>query len=173
MARRSFQRQRSVARPNRAWSGTTEAAFTTVPAASKVLLSTFTPAAAAIDLTILRVVGGVSVASDQAAANEEQIGAVGLIIVTDQAATAGIASIPGPFTDIGDDWFMYQTFAQRGAVPATSYSGAVWYPIDSKAKRILNGTGSQIAVVAENGQATHGLQLCWQIRILDQVRGTR
>ena len=82
-------------------------AFTTVPAASKVLISTFVLADALVDLTILRTVGRFSVGSDQSAGLEPQIGAWGLILVTDRAVAAGVASIPGPFTDAPDDgWFL-------------------------------------------------------------------
>ena len=173
MARRSVVVRRSSSRPNRGWSVNTSAAFTVVPAASKVLLGTFVLVGGMADVTVLRVIGGVAVASDQTGANENQIGAVGLILVTDIAAAAGIASIPGPFTDGGDDgWFCHQRFAQQSAsgnVPDNSD----WYPIDTKGKRVWPGTGRVIAVVAENGHATHGLELYFAIRLLAQIRGTR
>ena len=174
MARRvrgNFARS-SGARPNRAWSPNFASAYTVIPAASKVLLATLTPSQTLIDLTVLRVVGGISVASDQAAANEEQIGAFGMIIVTDIAIAAGIASIPGPGTDGQDDWFVHQSFAQQGN-QATNVDASMWYAIDSKAKRVLDGDGKAIAVVVENLHATFGLEIADLTRVLDQVRGTR
>ena len=171
MARRQFLR-RSGARPNRAWASTTaHTTFTTVPAASKVLISTFALLTEGIDLTILRTVGRFNVTSDQSAGVEVQIGAWGLIIVTDLAAAAGIASIPGAFTDADDDgWYTHQMFSRQGVINVTSSAGDSW-EFDSKAKRILN-TGHVVAVVAENAGA-QGLQINIQFRMLTQIRGTR
>ncbi len=169
--RRVSSARRSGARPNRGWSITGFSIRTTVPAASKVLLGTLVPANDGIDLTVLRVVGGVWVGSDQATL-EDQIGAVGLIIVTDIAAAAGIASVPGPFTDGFDDgWFVHQLFAQESGRTVTSPAG-FWYPIDSKAKRIFEGAGKTIAIVVENANASNGLTMVFQFRMLAQVRGT-
>ena len=173
MARQRISRRgRSGARPNRGWSATSQSVRTTVPAASKVLLGNLAPATGGIDLTVLRTVGGVWVGSDQATL-EDQIGAVGLIVVTDIAVAAGIASIPGPFTDAGDDgWFVHQMFAQESGRTVTSPAG-FWYPIDSRAKRVLDGTGVAIAIVAENANASNGMTIVFQFRILSQVRGTQ
>ena len=124
-------------------------------------------------MTQLRCVGGVDVASDQAAAVEAQIGAVGLIIVTDVAFAAGIASIPGPVTDGADDgWFVHVLFAQETLLVATDAIASKWYPFDQKAKRILHGNGEVIAIVAENIHATQGMKVLFQFRLLAQVRGT-
>ena len=115
MARRTFVR-RSGARPNRSWAATTtHTDFIAVPAASKVLISSFVVVDTfGIDLTVLRTVGRFAVASDQASAIETQTGAWGLIRVTDLAVAAGVASLPGPFTDAQDDgWFVHQMFAQQ------------------------------------------------------------
>ena len=175
MARRSSLVRRSTgARPNRAWVVVNFATFSVIPAASKVLLGTLTPTNGGIDETVLRTVGGIGVRSDQAAASEDQIGAFGLIQVTDVAAAVGITAIPGPVTDGSDDgWFTYQAFAQSGDNSAAAGIQTVWYPIDSKAKRILEGTGMVMAIVAENFHATNGLSINVAMRLLAQVRGTR
>ncbi len=160
---------------NRSWTGSLLAAPVTVPAASKVLLHSFTLSNANIDETILRVVGGIGIASDQIAAVEDQIGAYGFIIVTDLAVAAGVASIPGPATNNGDDgWFVYQTFGQRfGFGSAVGFDGqmSTWYPIDSKAKRVVS-EGQNIAVVVENFHASQGFVISSQFRMLSMVRGT-
>ncbi len=176
MARR-FQRQSQVRRrtPNRSWSGTQTVAFTVIPAASKVLLSTFVLSNPNIDETILRVVGGVGVASDQNVASEAQIGAVGLHLITDNAFAIGITAIPDPITDItSDGWFMYQLFNQRNNfATAVGFDSIqmMWYPIDSTAKRVIV-EGSRVAVVAANAHATNGMQIGLSFRMLMQVRGT-
>ena len=173
MARQRNFRRSSGQRPNRGWAITQTLVYTTVPAASKVLLASFTISNDGIDETILRSVGVLSVGSDQSGTQEDQIGAFGMIMVTDLAVAAGIASIPGPITDGSDDgWFVHQSFVQKTQLVATM-SPTVQYVIDSKAKRILEGTGMAIALVGENFHATHGLLMGVQLRLLAQVRGTR
>ena len=168
---RPFQNR---ARPNRAWSTSVQQSATTVAAASKVLLGNFTLANTNIDETVLRIVGVISVKSDQAASAEEQRGAFGLIRVSEAALAIGITAIPGPFTDGADQWFGYQSFVQavdfRTAAGFALYT--VQYMIDQKAKRIVS-EGQVLAIVAENSHATHGLTLGFQIRMLTMVRGTR
>ena len=163
--------RRSGSRPNRGWSATLESTVTSVGASNKVILASFANNVAA-DLTILRVVGGVAVASDQSAAVEVQQGAVGMMIVTDIAFAAGAASVPGPVTDAADDgWFVHQFFGQQSSLVATM-PNSVWYPIDQKAKRIVDSTGQVIVLMGENINASNGLTLFFQIRILTQLRGT-
>ena len=102
-------------------------------------------------------------------------GAFGMIVVTDVAAAAGVASIPGPVTDASDDgWFVHQFFATKTELEsAVGFSQQVLtqYVIDSKAKRIVED-GSVIALVVENS-AGSTLQFHLQFRMLSQVRGTR
>ena len=175
MARRQSRFPRSQSRPNRGWSGLIEATDTAIPAGSKVLLGSFTPTAPGIDLTILRTVGHVSVASDTVA-NELQLGAFGIIKVTDVALAAGIASIPGPVTNVEDDWFIFQAFGFETALHSNVGVNPDWahmLEFDSKAKRILPGDGMALAIVAENAHATHGFDVSVGLRILAQVRGTQ
>ena len=152
------------------------AAPVTIPAASKVLLATFTLSTALLDETILRVVGGVGVGSDQTAANENQIGAIGMCLATETAVAAGIASLPDPVTDIADDiWFFYQGwgthFTQFSAI-ATQANTFQYHAFDSKAKRIIQ-KGMSVVLVGANASATEGLLCLPFLRMLTQVRGTR
>ena len=129
-----------------------------------------------IDETILRVVGGFSVASDQSAATETQLGAIGMCLVTDTAAGVGITALPDPVTDRQDDiWFFYASFAQEfnfQSAVGVDAGFAKWYPFDSKVKRIFH-TGAQISLVGANAHASHGLRIAVFVRILTMVRGTR
>ncbi len=175
-----FSRQTNVrrtgSRANRSWASTASAAFTNIPAASKVLLSTFVLSNPGIDETVLRTVGSVSVKSDNPGSGEEQIGAFGMIVVTDIAAAAGIASIPGPVTNGSDDgWFTYvpfafslATFTSVGFEPGMSHR----IEFDSKAKR-MTGEGQVIALVVENIHASHAFDFITNLRMLAMVRGTR
>ena len=175
MARRIQRRFQNQRRPNRDWSAINETVFTTVAAATKVILASFVLKNPGIDETILRSVGSLAVASDQVATTEDYMGAFGMIIVTDTALAAGVVSIPGPVTDGDDDgWFTYVGFSQRftfitgaGFHPAA----ATMLPIDSKAKRVLE-EGQSVALVVENASATTGFIAALNLRILAQVRGT-
>ena len=178
MARRqSRQFNRSSSRPNRGWSGLIETTFTLVAPNSRVLLSLGAPNNPGIDLTVLRTVGGLFVTSDQTAASETQVGALGMIMVTDAAAAIGITAIPDPVTQLEDDgWFLYQSFAQSNVVLSGvgfSFNTGNWYPFDSKAKRIFSGEGVQFAVVVSNAHPTTGINVLLNFRTLTQVRGTR
>ncbi len=168
---RSLQR-RVGARPNRAWSIAFSSAFITVPANSLTLISSFVPANIGIDLTFLRTVGQLTIMSDQTGASEEQIGAFGMILVTDSAFAIGVTAMPDPVTDGNDDgWFVYQGFSQQSAL-VTAGRGSFSYTIDSKAKRIMGGVGKTLVLMISNAHATQGLQFALQIRFLTQIRGT-
>ncbi len=170
---RSFNRSR--ASPNRDWHGTNSTVFTTVAPATKVLFAGISPSNPGIDETILRTVGVVAVASDQAAADEQQIGAFGIVPVTDLAFAAGAASVPGPITDSSDDgWYVYVPFAQLFAfADATGFvsNKATIYQFDSRAKRIL-AEGTTMALMFENASASFGFNIAVNFRTLSMVRGT-
>jgi len=140
-----------------------------------VLVATFALDNDGIDETVLRVVGGISIASDQAAASESQFGAMGMCIVTDTAAALGITALPDPVTDVSDDiWFQYVSWAQELRFSdATGFEPqfASWYPFDSKAKRILH-SGQTVVVIVANASASFGFKFAVNLRVLSQVRGT-
>ena len=169
-ARSNFGRRTS--RPNRGWAGLSASTFTALAASTSVLVATFVPSNPGIDETILRTVGLLAVTADQAGANEDQVGAFGLIRVTEAAVAIGITAIPTPITEQADDgWMVYQAFAGQG----DNSIGAVnvqRYVIDSKAKRTLAGEGEAFAVVVQNASASFGIQFAINIRVLGQVRGT-
>ncbi len=178
MARRqSSQRfSRQVSRPNRTWAGDISATFVNLAASSKVLAATIVLSNQGIDETILRVVGGIAVGSDQTGATEFQQGAIGMCLVTDTAAGVGIGSLPDPVTDIADDiWFMYQSWHRKfqfADATGTLGDAVQWYPFDSRAKRIIH-SGEQVAVVVANANSSFGFEFALTIRVLTQVRGTR
>jgi len=158
-------------RPNNNWAALTGTDYTVIPAASKVLLATFALGNPGIDETMLRVIGMFSIASDQNAAIEDQIGAVGLIQVTDQAIATGVAAIPGPGTDADSDgWFAHRFFAQQ-SVLVTTLDNSKQYDFESKGRRVVHD-GYSVAVVVENVHATFGLGICLSFRALSRITGT-
>ncbi len=166
---RSLQRS-SGSRPNRAWNGFTSSTFTDLAASSKVIVAAF--AAAAGDQTILRVVGQFGMTSDQSGAQEHQIGAFGMIRVSDAAFAIGVTAIPDPIADQDDDgWFVYKSFSQIGDGSVNSTSKT--YEFDSKAKRIVELAGVTIVAVMSNASPSHAISFSMNFRILSQLRGTR
>ncbi len=156
---------------NNAWSSAISSTFIAIPANSKVLLTTFTLSNPNIDETVLRVIGNVGLASDQTAAIEENIGSVGMIVVSTVAIAAGIASIPGSSTDSNDDgWFCHQ-FLSNISQQVNTNPSVMMFPFASKGRRVVSN-GEAIAVVAENIHSSSGLSVCLQFRLLSRVTGT-
>jgi len=155
---------------NYTWSPLVTPAPVVIPAATKALLGFFT-LSTAFEETVTRIRGVMSIQSDQSGAVESQVGAFGMIRVTDQAIAAGAASIPGPVTDGADDgWFVWVPFAQDTASTTlgNAGNGGTWM-IDSKAQRIVR-EGQQLAVMVENAHATHGLEIMLSLRGLARFR---
>ncbi len=170
MPRFNRNQRSSGSRPNREWSGFANSTFIDLAAASKVIVATFLPLSG--DITILRTVGQIGISSDQSGAQEHQLGAFGLIVVSERAVTVGITAIPDPITEIEDDgWFVYQSFNQLGDGSVNSSSKV--YDFDSKAKRIVPSEGRQIVAVMANASPSHAVSFAVNFRILVQLRGTR
>ena len=153
---------------NGTWARTNSIVLTTVAANTKVLLATVTPSIT-FDETIRRTRGVLWVQSDQAAANEQQFGAMGIIEVTDEAVTIGITAIPDPIGNSDDDgWMLYVPFQQSTNGGANNGLG-FRYDFDSKAMRRI-GEGRQMAIVVSNGHASHGLSLSLSLSLYATFR---
>jgi len=93
--------------------------------------------------TIIRTHLTVLMTSDQLAADELQGGALGMCLVSDQAAAIGVTAVPTPVTDQGSDlWYLHQwimnDFAFVTGVGFDGQAGRLVH-IDSKAMRKVNG----------------------------------
>ena len=100
--------ERKVA--NLSWTGL-EIDATIIAATAKVLLGSFV-LSGDFDETVTRSRGAMMVRSDQSAASETQIGAMGMIVVSDDAFAAGITALPGPATDVGNDVPLFEVVIQ-------------------------------------------------------------
>ena len=154
-----------------AWSALTPSAGVGVPTLTKVLLGSFTSDQ---PVTIRRTHGILEWRSDQKAADESPFGAYGLCIVSNNAFAAGVASIPGPYTDADSDlWFVHQylrtTLLFGSNIGFDGRAGEV-YTINSKAMRKLNEEET-IAVVVENGSTTAGATFFHALRTLSSISG--
>ena len=132
----------------------------TLPAASTAVL-THTLNAAALALrpfTIVRTRLHWFLESDQVAASENYMAAVGISVVSDQAAAVGITGVPRPFADLGSDNFFYHEI-QSGSFVFGSGVGFIeevrGVNTDSKAMRKVN-EADDVAVVVENSSLGAG-----------------
>ncbi len=169
MANRKFTRRASPS--NKGWAGV-EIAEQTIAGNTAILLTTLVLSNPGIDETHLRALGTFFIASDQGATSENQVGALGMIVVSTQAISVGITAIPHPVTDINDDgWFWHMPFASRLEIgDNTSARYSPMYHMDSKAKRVVHD-GESIALVVENATA-QGIIIGGILRVLSMVRGT-
>ncbi len=171
-------RQRNIVRrktPNRAWGSVVDTQNAIAGPGTKVLLGSLSLSNPNIDETVLRTVGTIAVASDQTAGTEVQEGAVGLIVAGDRAILGGVASLPGPITDMNDDeWFVHIPFSFKqqfvsaiGIYPDFAHM----LQFDFKSKRIVED-GNSLAVIVESSAASDGFTFSILLRILSMVRGT-
>ncbi len=155
------------------WGGTAVAgtAYVAVGTSSKGLLLSIT-STSLLDLvpaTIVRTRGMLAFRSDQIAQTEDQIGALGIAVVSEQARAAGAASIPGPQTDSDwDGWYFWTPLYANLELG----SGTAFQPrfqtnimVDSKAMRKLNSNDA-VVVMAENNSAVHALEIAVNLRTL-------
>ena len=172
MARRAVRGSRFTRGPRRAtdWSASLpEVSGTTVAGSTATLLQSFTPIVGGE--TLIRTRGLVTIRSDQFAASENMIGAFGMCIVTDQAASIGITAIPHPATDAAwGGWFVHFFYSQQmrfGTGVGFDPNAVVQYPIDSKAMRKVD-EDETLAVVVENA-GSEGIVITSSVRILSKI----
>ena len=107
MARRRGSRFVRPAPRSMVWVGTGLSVSTTTTAAT--LLSSLNAAALGLrPFTVVRTRMGITLLSDQEAAGESSQGALGMVVVSDSAAAAGVASVPTPLTEVNTDFFVYK-----------------------------------------------------------------
>ena len=119
-------------------------------AGGTILLVLSTAEKAKRPFTIIRTHLHYSFSSDQIAASEFYGGAVGMAIVSDQAAAIGVSAVPTPAADAASDlWFMHEWFSNQvlfgdgtGFQDAVSTQGR----IDSKAMRKVDDSQDAILV---------------------------
>ena len=167
MAARHLRRTTS-ARGKRAptnWARLVLSTHITVPALTKVALTSIALSNPGIGETIRRSRGTIAITSDQLTSTESQMGAVGLIVVTEAAAAVGITAIPDPVSNASDDgWFVYQGFTQRDLATGGNVTRNFW-PFDSKAMRRVE-EGFEIVVVVANAHATDGFKIGFSMSML-------
>ncbi len=144
---------------------------TALSAIGGTILNSLTTAEKALrPFTIIRTHLELLVESDQSAASEFQLGAVGIAVVSDQASAAGVASVPTPITDAdSDNWFLHQYFmANFLFATGAGFDGADGqiYSIDSKAMRKVNDSDDVVVVAEVDTNVSSGLLVSMAGRIL-------
>ena len=149
------------------WAGQTpRTTLVAVAGSSAVLLTVFLPGDNGV--TVVRTRGVFGWKTDQIAANEDQMGAVGIGLVSAQAVSVGITALPHPSTDSGwDGWLWHSYF-----VSSFSFITGVGFEpnmlhlleIDSKAMRKVSNE-MRLVTVVENDN-TDGISVYSASRIL-------
>ena len=174
MARRFVQRQ-FVTRPHKRavfWGrAPADVGFTALNAATALLDSTSVPAIEGE--TIVRIRGSLWVVSDQIAATEEAVGALGAGVFNSSAVAVGVGSLPTPSTDQDSQmwmlWLPWQArFAFGSDTTGFELNGAIRYDFDSKAMRKME-TGQTLAFIIENISGGSGALYYLQYSVLFKV----
>ncbi len=138
---------------------------------TKLVMGSFTAAALAAlgPSTFVRVRGSFSHRSDQSAADETYAGAFGIAVVNEDARVAGVASLPGPISNVSDDiWLYWVPFVGRFEFVGTAASALMHYThiiVDGKAQRKIKD-GDAIVFVAETAAFGSGVSLAFFLRVL-------
>ncbi len=121
------------------------------------ILGTLNAAALALrPFTIVRIRQTLAWKSDQTAATERQIGAVGFAVVSDQAVAIGITAVPTPVTDLASDlWMLHQFFMSHFTVTSAIGSESQYHQIDVDSKAMRKVEDGQDLV--EVGELATGL----------------
>ena len=140
------------------WARATVATMTTVPASSTIIAAAVVLSNPGISETVRRTRGRIWVQSDQSAAVENQIAALGFMVVTDTAFALGITAVPNPVDEASDDgWFVWLPLCQTSSLAADGGPTGYGYDFDSKAMRKVEEGFTVVAVIA-NKSASNGLQ---------------
>ena len=171
MARRTFQPRTRGKKSETDWFGSAQqTALTAVPASSALLSQVFIPFVTGE--TVIRIRGLVAIGSDQGAVTEVQLGAYGIAVVSEQAATVGITAVPHPDSDSGwDGWMWHSYFADQfrvaTAVGLEARQLTSQIVVDSKAMRKVGGDNRLVFVVENSGG--QGIAMYDSFRVLSKV----
>ena len=149
---RQFTRGRGRAGSKRMTSWLTIDGFGATVSNSAVLVASLTTLEKAKrPFTIVRTRMEVFHSSDQTVANESQVAAIGLCVVSEQAEAIGITAVPTPETDAASDlWFVHQWILNEYTIVsgvAIDANAGQRYSIDSKAMRKVNEDEDVVVVV--------------------------
>jgi len=122
------------------------------------------------DFTITRTIVDFYVASDQSVATETPFGALGMMVVREQARAVGVTGLPDPYDDAFDSgWFVHQYWLASVRVGTdVAFNGSSWftrYTFESKGQRKVQSSDA-IVVMLRNAFASHGAVFGLSFRML-------
>ncbi len=145
--RRSFAAPRARSSRLTQWIGPADQGYVSVASAGATIISS---ASFEEPLTIMRSRGNVSIQPGSFAADLNVVGAFGVAIVTTEAFTAGIASIPEPFSDADwGGWFVWRSFSMHLDVQSAvgfDVNSALQFEVDSKAMRKVSQNETLVTI---------------------------
>ena len=110
--------------------------FTMTAAGGTVVFSLNAAALALRPFTVVRSHFIIMVRSDQSTNPEVQVGAYGIVVVSDEAVAAGVNSVPIPFANAASDlWFLHEFYLGNSSDVTDKTIPAVVQRTDSKAMR--------------------------------------
>ena len=175
MANRVIRSPRAVvagggAKRQTSWFQFLPASSTETAVGGTIFFSLNAAALALRPFTIVRTRFMGMVVSDNAAGAEQQVGAVGVAVVSDQAVAAGITAVSTPITEMGSDlWFVHELFMGVGSIASAVGNNGAWQTrIDSKAMRRVD-IGQDLVVVAEFSAAGGGFTYTLGGRMLVKI----
>ena len=127
-----------------------------IGANAKVIVASLASPASGEPVTIVRNRGQLAVMPSVTNVDVEVVGAYGMGIVSNEAFAAGVASVPGPWTDgEWEGWMVWQPFAFRFDVASDigRLIASVQIEIDSKAMRKFEEGNTLIQVVESEAAA--------------------
>ena len=152
------------------WIGSADdTAFTGLAAATALLDQSFTGVQVSgfAPFTVTRTVGLLAVRSDQEAALEAGMMALGCMVVREPARVIGVTAIPTPLAEnLDDGWFVYQLGGWSGG--ANEGAPIRTYAFDSKAQRKVSD-GDALVWVVENQNAGFACDYQFRFRMLIKV----
>ncbi len=123
---------------------------TTLTSGAAIIYSLNAVALALRPFTIVRSHFALQIRSDQAAAIEQQAGAFGICVVSDQATAVGVTAVPTPSSESASDlWFIHQYFNADASDLTDRTKPATRIFVDSKAMRKVD-IGQDVIVLVEN-----------------------
>ncbi len=173
MARpRAFSRPARGARRKVTWVGPADQGYVAVADGAAAIIANFTPSIGVPSMaepTIVRTRGEVSYRPQALSADIAIVGAYGLAVVSTAAFTAGIASIPTPWTEPSwDGWFVWRSFAMAFEFHDSTGTlrSDVTQEVDSKAMRKITADET-VVLVAESEVGAYnifmGLRLLFKL----------
>ena len=170
--RREFARGASAIRSRRltSWLDLPFATTTLTAAGGTIVLSLTAEELSKRPFTIVRTHMMVHMTSDQIGADEQQFAAVGMCVVSDQAAAIGVTAVPTPVTDAASDlWFFHNNVAAEFAfVTGVGFdaSAGETSQFDSKAMRKVNNDQDVLLIVELATGISSGLSITIGGRLL-------